>query len=305
MRKRAIIYRITTRITTRITAGMWLLSTLWILNGCQALEKKQQSGAVAELNGQFLYRSTLDSLTLGLHSEDSLRVAQTYIRQWAEDILIFDNASARTNERIERMVRDYRRTLYAQAYEERLVDKRMPKAIPDSTIVALYEQMPNRFKLDESILHGILVVLPKDAPNIPKLKQWLVKATSEKIEDDAKAANAMDDIEKYVYQYANGYELFTDQWMTSTEMSHHLPIERGDLESKLKYSNRIEVTQEEKLFILQVTDKHLRGEAMPVDYARPQLEQIILNARQVEFLRKERERLYNEAIQTNKIIFFE
>jgi hypothetical protein len=49
----------------------------------------------------------------------------------------------------------------------------------------------------------------------------------------------------------------------------------------------------------------MRGEAMPVEYARPRIEQIILNARRVEFMRKERERLYNEAIQERKIHFYE
>ena len=48
-----------------------------------------------------------------------------------------------------------------------------------------------------------------------------------------------------------------------------------------------------------------RGEQMPMEYARPQIEKIILNARRVEFMRKERERLYNEAIQKRKIHFYE
>ena len=44
---------------------------------------------------------------------------------------------------------------------------------------------------------------------------------------------------------------------------------------------------------------------MPLEYARPQIEKIVLNTRQVDFLNKERERLYNEAIQNKKIIFYE
>ena len=84
-----------------------------------------------------------------------------------------------------------------------------------------------------------------------------------------------------------------------------VPIERADLESRLKGSNHIEVADSSKIYLLQITDKNMRGEAMPVEYARPQIEQIILNARRVEFMRKERERLYNEAIQERKIHFYE
>lgn len=264
----------------------------FLLCGCQALEKKQQSGAAVELNGHYLYRSTLDSLTLGMSSEDSLRAAQQYIRQWAQDILLYDDATSHSNPQIESMVEDYRRTLYAQAYEDRLVDRRMSKTIMDTTVMALYQQMPERFKLDESIMKGMLLVVPSDAPNIPKLRQWM-------------SAQSLDKIEKYAYQNASGYELFADQWKTTTEIIRLLPMERAELEAKLKGANHIEVADSTKIYLLQITDKYMRGEAMPVEYARPEIEKIILNARQVEFMRKERERLYNEAIQERKIHFYE
>ena len=287
-----------------------MLSVLMtLLCGCQALEKKQQVGAVAELNGQYLYRSTLDSLTLGLNSEDSLRVVQLFIRQWAQDILLYDNSTARTHREIEQMVSEYRRTLYAQAYEDRLVERRMPKSIPDSAVQAIYDRMPDRFILDESIVKGVLLVVPNDAPNLSKLKQWLLKIDTERQErkekKNSKATNVLDDIEKYVYQNASGYELFTDQWTTVTALTRQMPVERADLETKLKYGNRIEISDSTQTFILQVTEKHMRGEKMPVEYARPQIEKIILNARRVEFLRKERERLYNDAVQEKKIKFFD
>ncbi len=292
-----------------VGAGIVLSVLMTFLCGCQALEKKQQVGAVAELNGQYLYRSTLDSLTLGLNSEDSLRVVQLFIRQWAQDILLYDNSTARTHREIEQMVSEYRRILYAQAYEDRLVERRMPKSIPDSAVQAIYERMPDRFILDESIVKGVLLVVPNDAPNLSKLKQWLLKIGTERQErkekKNSKATNVLDDIEKYVYQNASGYELFTDQWTTVTALTRQMPVERADLETKLKYGNRIEISDSTQTFILQVTEKHMRGEKMPVEYARPQIEKIILNARRVEFLRKERERLYNDAVQEKKIKFFD
>lgn len=263
-----------------------------LLGGCQVLEKKQQVGAVVELNGHYLYRSTLDSLTMGMSSEDSARVAEQYIRQWAQDLLLYDNATVRSNAQIEAMVDDYRTTLYVRAYEERLVEKRMPKQIADSTIQALYEQMPDRFKLDESIMRGILVIVPIDAPKKDKLRTWLGK-------------QEMDAIEKYVYQNASGYDLFTDRWMTTTEMMGRIPMERAELENRLKTKNLIEFSDSEKTYLLQITEKHMRGEAMPMEYARPEIEKMVLYARQAEFLRSERERMYNEAIQSKTLKFFD
>ena len=262
---------------------------------CTALEKKQQAGAAVEVQGHYLYLSTLDSLTLGLSGEDSMRVAQQYINQWVKDMLLYEEVKSKRSklggEAIDRMVEDYRRALYTQAYEGYLVERRMPKTVSDSTAAAIYAQMPERFRLDESIMRGILVVVPKDAPKIDKLRKWM-------------ASQSMDDIEKYAYQNASGYDLFTDRWMTTTEMLQHMPIERNELENALKAKNQIELTDTVKTYLLQVTDKHMRGEQMPMDYARPQIEKIILSERQVDFLLKERERLYNEAIQQKKVIFY-
>ena len=84
----------------------------FLLGGCAAYEKKNQSGAAVDVNGHYLYQSTLDSLTLGLPSEDSMRVVQQYVSQWAKDMLMYDAAKARTNSAIEVLVEDYRRTLY-------------------------------------------------------------------------------------------------------------------------------------------------------------------------------------------------
>lgn len=93
--------------------------------------------------------------------------------------------------------------------------------------------------------------------------------------------------------------------MTTTEVLGHLPMERAELEAKLKAGNQVETADSLKTYILQVTEKHLRGEQMPLEYARPQIEKIVLSRRQVEFLQKERERLYNEALQSGEIKFYE
>ena len=283
-------------------AGFLYAVSVLLLNGCSAWEKQQQAGAAVELNGHYLYRSTLDSLTLGLSSEDSLRVTQQYISQWAKDLLLYDAAKRRTSNEIEALVESYRRTLYVHAYEEYLVDKFMSKTISDSTAEAIYTKMPELFRLDESIMKGVLVVVPNDAAKVEKLRKWLAEVNPR---NEKTGSKALDNVEKYAYQNASGYELFADKWLTTTEMLSHIPIERTELETRLKSTNQIEVSDTLKTYVLQVTDKRLRGEQMPRDYARPQIEKIVLSGRQVEFLQKERERMYNEAIQSGKIVFFD
>ena len=207
-----------------------LLVAGFLLGGCTAFEKKQQAGAAVELNGQYIYYSTLDSLTLGLDSVDSARVCEQYIRQWAEDLLVYEEGEKRLSntdrEAINKMVVDYKQTLLAQAYERILMDRRMEKKFADSAVVAVYEQMPDRFTLDESLMKGIIVVVPNDAPKLDKLRKQLAEVS-------------LDAIEKYAYQNASGYELFVDKWLTTTQIISRIPMERTELENKLILNMRI------------------------------------------------------------------
>lgn len=271
-----------------------------IFAGCNAIDRKHQKGSVVVVNGQYLSYSTLDSLTLGLSSEDSIRVAQQYISQWAKDIVMYDEAKARTNPSIERLVEDYRRALYVHAYEEYLVEQQMPKTILDTTITQLYEHISGQLLLDESIVKGLLVVYPNDAPKTQQLKRW-----AHQLFDGSISTEEMDQIEKYAYQNANGYELFIERWFTTSDLLKFIPIEHSALENQISKQNQIEISDSTQTYLLQLTAKHLRGEKMPIDYATPKLKEIILKERQIEFLQKERERLYNEAIQNQNIVFYE
>lgn len=261
------------------------------MTACQYLKKHQQGGVVAEVAGQKLMEEDLLQITRKASSpEDSARYADAYIQQWAEDILIYEKAKDNAAD-IERLVEDYKRSLYVHAYEQRLVQQRMNKTLQDTVVSAYYENNREQFILGESLLKGILLIVPNDAPKVDKLKKQLAQPDAENIEY----------IEKYAYQYATGYELFTNRWMRATQIVLRLPLETNNLVQQLKRTDLIEVQDSISTYLLQVTDKCLPGEVMPLDYARPEIEEILLGQRQAVFLREQREHLYNEALKFNKL----
>lgn len=269
------------------------LSTL--LSGCQWFEQKRMTGVAVALNGQYLYQSTLDSLSFGLSSEDSARVVEQYVKQWAKDILEYERAKGAADKAIEALVEDYRRSLYVHAYEQELVVRRMPKQVADSVVEQIYAAHPEKFELRESLAKGVLIVVPNGAPNMKKLRGWLTDLNEENLEN----------IEKFAYNYAIGYELFTDQWRTAQQLLMSMPFERDELNRLLRSKQQIELQDSLSTYILQVTDKRMAGEPMPIEYARPEIEKAVLSQRRVQFLQEERERLYEDAIKYNKIVFFE
>ena len=266
-----------------------------VLSGCRWFEQKRMTGVAVALNGQYLYQSTLDSLSFGLSSEDSARVVEQYVKQWAKDILEYERAKGAADIAIEALVEDYRRSLYVHAYEQELVERRMPKQVADSVVELIYAAHPEKFELRESLAKGVLIVVPNGAPNMKKLRGWLTDLNEENLEN----------IEKFAYNYAIGYELFTDQWRTAQQLLLSMPFERDELNRLLRSKQQIELQDSLSTYILQVTDKRMAGEPMPIEYARPEIEKAVLSQRRVQFLQEERERLYEDAIKYNKIVYFE
>lgn len=273
-----------------------LITTVFILNGCYLVEKRRFSDSVAEYNGKNITWGELRTLTAGLSSEDSARVAEKYIQQWAINLIEYDIAKDQTNKVIEQLVEDYRRSLYLHEYEEKLIAQRMPRLLDDSLIQAFYDQHHDQLFLPETILQGLLLVVPKDAPNMDILRKKIQQPNDEE---------QIEWIEKFAYQYAVGYELFLDEWKSANEIVIHMPFQKDKIEKQLKPNRQIELEDSVNTYLLQITNLHLKGTQTPLSYARKEIESVLLRQQQVDFVQNERERLYNEALKQGKLKIYE
>ena len=273
-----------------------ILFGIFTLHSCHLFEERRLSGSAAEYNGKTITLKELQLLTAGLTPEESTRVAEQYIRQWAINLIEYDIAKDQSNKTIELLVEDYRRSRYLHEYEERLVAQYMPRIIADSVIQSFYDMHRNHFILPETIIQGVLLVIPHDAPNMAELRKRIQHPDVEE---------NIEWLEKFAYQYAVGYELFLDDWKNTNAVIVHIPLGVNELNKQLRTKRQIEVQDSVNTFILQVTDMHPEGAQMPLAYARKEIENILLHERQIEFLQREREALYNQAIKEGKLKLYE
>ena len=87
---------------------------------------------LVELDGNFLYREDLQSvLPAGLSKDDSLLFAEHYIRNWVEDILLYDKAQSNipNNGEIDKLVENYRKALIMHTYQQALIHQRLSEEI--------------------------------------------------------------------------------------------------------------------------------------------------------------------------------
>ena len=266
-----------------------ILTTLvCVLYGCSLFEQKRHSGVVAEYKGKTLTYEEVQRQTIGMSTEDSARVAEQYIYQWAINLLEYDVAKDKLNKDIERMVEDYRRSLYIHEYEQYLIAQRMSKEVEDTIIKEFYDLHSHHFVLREAIVKGVLLVVPNGAPNMDLLRKNIQHPEEEE---------NIEWIEKFAYQYAAGYELFLDNWKTVSQIILRMPFEKDDLNKQLKATRQIELQDSINTYLLQVTDLYQANQPMPIEYARPEIEKIMLAQRQVNFIQQERIGLYEKAIK--------
>lgn len=274
----------------------YILVLTTLLTGCSLFQRETQEGVVAQLGTNTLTMEDINTITSGTTGADSAALAEAYIRQWAQDILVYDRAHDRQQPELEALVEDYRRSLYVHAYEQRLIARHMDTDIADSVISTYYTAHADQFILRESIVKGILLVIPQPVRDMNRLKKWLTTYNEK---------GNLEKIEKYAYQYATGYELFVDKWKTASQLLLRLPVQPDELAREIKSHSHIVIEDSVNTYILQVTDMHLVNEQMPEDYAREEISQIILSERQVPFLNEEREKLYNEAVLFGKLKIYE
>ena len=196
--------------------GIVVILCVVLFCGCAKFEQKRLSGVAVEYNGATVTYADLDALTYGLSSEDSARVADSYIQQWATSLIVYDRSKEIKSREIDEMVENYRRSLCQHEWERKQIAQKMPMLIEDSLVLEFYEQNKQHFILDRAILRGLLLIMPVGAPNLEKLKDMVeVPHEEENIEW----------VEKYAYQYASGYELFLDDWKTANQILLRMPFE--------------------------------------------------------------------------------
>ncbi len=263
---------------------------LLCLSSCNAWKKYRHGEILAQVGEEVLYESDLLPFTAyAASSEDSTRIADSYINDWVQEQTVYNRARKTIGKDadIEARVNSYRRALYIHAYEEHLVETEMPKHVDEDSIVIFYESNPEQFILQENILKGALVVVPTDAPDLKVLQKWLmdVYIHDKKTGTDSIDADVLEKLEKYAYQNALGYELFIDQWTNAQHVLIRMPMETNNLARLLKTQPLITMNDSLNTYYLRVIDRRLIGEKMPYDYARPNIEGLMLERRKVEFLK--------------------
>lgn len=271
-----------------------LITLLTLLGACKGRQNIGDSDILASVDERMLRRSEVTAMIpKGITSSDSLIMAESIIKKWVKDALVYDvalnNLGEEKNE-INKLVEDYRQSLVRYRYQERLLREKLTADIRESDKLNYYEENQKKFILDKSLIKGLFLKIPIDAPGLSDVKGWYKQTNIE----------ALEKIEKYSVQNATLYDYFYDRWVDFNEIMENIPTRVPDANLFLRTNKFVEVADSSYCYLLNISEYLPSGSVAPYDYANAQIIEMLINQRKMDFLRRFEEDLYNDAIRKGK-----
>lgn len=256
-------------------------------------------GVLVELNGRKLYKSELVPLIPRNSSvADSTLLAESYIRNWVIEGLMLDvaerNLGNDEEQQIARLVKDYRNSLLQYRYQEKLVREKLSGEIRPDDMQRYYEENKEKFVLDKNLIKGLFLKIPVNAPNIKEMESWY--------KSDSEAS--VEKIEKYSVQYAAIYEYFYDKWVDFDEVMDNIPEHISNPSAFLKNNKSLQVQDSLYYYFLNIKEYLPVGSVAPYDYAVPEIKDILINRRKLEFLKNFENELYHDALKKGQVTYY-
>lgn len=276
-----------------------LYISLLFLSACSGKGKLNHPDALVQVDNKILYKAEINKQIPSSYSKaDSTLFAESLIKQWIKQRLI--NGLAKSNlgnemDNIDKLVEEYRNSLLRNRYESKIVAEKLTSSISEADLITYYDEHPDEFILDKSIIKGLFLKIPINAPNFDKIKKWY---KSNKVED-------LENIEKYSLQNAVIYEYFYDKWTDFGSIMDNIPIQVSNPKLYLKNNKTIEYKDSLFHYLLNINQYLADGDTAPFDYTEPHIREILTNQKKVTFIHNFETEMYNEALKEGKIHFFE
>lgn len=274
----------------------FLLVSLLCCVSCKDQHDHRGKTPLVEVDGNFLYKEDLTAaLPVGVSKDDSILFTEHYIRSWAEEILLYEKAEDNIpdNAGIDQLVENYRKALIMHTYQQELINQRLTKDLPEEDVVAYYEQNKELFKLDFPLIKGLFIKVPLTAPQLANVRKWYKTEKQEAVEH----------LEKYSLQNAVKYEYFYDKWVSVADILELLPLQVETPEIYVNRHRQIELKDTAFYYFLNVSDYRSAGDQKPYEFARSEAKDLLVNQRQVNFMKQVKDDLYKQAVSKKKIIY--
>ena len=275
-----------------------VIAGLIALVGCNQTVDHNGKTPLVGIGKDFLYKEDLESvLPVGMRGKDSASFAQKYIRNWVEETLLYQKAEGNipNSKQIDELVASYRKALIMHTYQEELVNQKLGTDITEEEIEQYYNQNVGMFRADKPYIQGLFMKVPVNTPHLNRVRTWY----------KSNSGDAIDRLEKFSIGHAVSYDYFYDRWKPVTDLSAKLPLKQLDTDFEYLNRNRnVELRDSAFCYFLHVENFLPVGQQLPLEYAKDEIKEILINLKRVEFINRMKNDLYQDALEHEDIIYY-
>src|SRR5690606_26520977 len=269
-----------------------------LLAGCDFIRMKKGCGeqedreAVARVNDTYLYRDELAGIAAyGSTKEDSAARVEAYIDNWIRKELLIQEASKRINineAEVERKILDYRYSLIAYEYQSYYIKQNLDTVFDEAEIKKYYNDNIDNFILKQNIVRATFIKVPKSAPKLDKLKEWMFS------QDEKDKA----DLKSYCLSFSVAYHISDSTLIIFDDLVRNSPFMENPNKVQFLKTNPYSETEDDIfMYFLNVNEYRISDNVSPIEFVTDEIKNIILNKRKVELAKKLEDEVYEHALE--------
>jgi len=276
-----------------IYVALSLLSLLYA--ACGSGPSADAKKVLASVGDEYLYEEDVIPLVpKGLGKEDSTLFVARYIQNWAEERLLIaeaENDAQIDLDEIEERVEEYRHTLIYYEHLENVIASQMDTTVTEEQLKRFYTENGENFELKDNILKAKFVIAPTTAKKTDKVKKRFFAGEDE----DGLLA-------EFCRESAYRCQLDDTSWISYDDFAKVIPIDRTQSPDLFLRNNKsFEISDTGLVYWVKISDYKIKESISPFEFVRDEIKLILLNRRKKDFLAAYRKKLFDEALEKNKV----
>ena len=272
--------------------------SLIVLCSCDFINQDNLDTPIARVNDSYLYKKDIKDLIFeNTSKDDSTLIVTNFINRWATKQLLIDqsiiNLTQEKQDAYNNLVNQYKTDLYIEAYKSSIVAKRLDSVITFEELEKFYNQNKENFKLNDNLLKIRYIHIDENFSNtkelVEKFKRFdsIDKNELTKLSIKFKAFNLNDSI-----------------WIKNDLLIRVLPVLKQNNIQVLKKTNFTQLQDSLGVYLVKIEAVLKTNDIAPLSYVKPTIEQIVINKRKQEILKKIEKEITIDAIKNKNFELF-
>ena len=255
---------------------------------------KNNDGYVARVGDEFLSVEEIQELIpKNLNKQDSVRIVNNVIEEWATSKLLIQNAIINLTEieksQIDNKSEKYRENLIISEYRNKISNNNPDTSASKDEIELFFSENSKNFKLFEEIIKGRYVKLNKNTFNINEIKRRFRRF-------DQSDKSFFDSIS---IQLLN-YYLNDSIWINKKLFFNKIPSLEYDQSLRISKNNLFYIQEDSlALYLIKINNYKKADDYAPLEYIYNRIKEVIVSKKRIDYLNKIDKELIGDAITKN------